>query len=156
MADDQNLGWWPRVRQVWPFATWLTSVLFITALLTVLATAHRLGVRNPVPFILAASDPAAGSLLLLGFAVALPQLYLPPRLDAMRCVMIPLLHLLSIACFRIILSASSLGLTLAISEMAVLDRVWTNAGFLAVLWMLETAVLLAFLAFGRKRGGDTL
>jgi hypothetical protein len=140
----------------WPYATWAATTLFAVGGCAGALIAWRMGVRSPLAFIFAISDPAAAAILLMGLAVAAPDLYIPDRISLLHVFAFPTLYTLGILIFRFFIAASPIGLVMAMSEIPRLDRMWSNLTFLSALWAAQVIILFIYFLIAKRRGPDKI
>jgi hypothetical protein len=134
-------GWTRTVRETWPYAVGVISLLFATAIGTAFAWSFVNGARSFREFAATGLEPALSAALLCLCAGLAPSLYAGKRLIITHVISLPILWASFILLGRQGVSASGLDL-IAVPSLDKFFMIWADWRMVAVVWGAQTIVLL--------------
>jgi hypothetical protein len=144
--------WFDRVKGVWPYATAVTTLMFVATSLVGGFIAWQSGADEFFSYVLAAADPAVASLGMLAVCLAKPDVFAGKRFRMPHLLTLPTLFLV------IVYAIKSLGRLSAASVRRIegaerFDLIWLDPAIVVEAWLVLVLVMVAVGVFAGERDG---
>ena len=143
-------GWFKTVRETWPYAVDVISLLFATAVGAAFAWSYVNGARSFRQFAATGLEPALSAALLCVCAGLAPSLYAGKRVILSHVIALPILWASFIFLGRQGVSASGLDL-IAVPSLDKFFMIWADSRMVAVVWLAQTLVLFITMARANRQ-----
>lgn len=150
--EASKVTWSARVRESWPYATAVTTVLFATCSLVGCFVTWQAGADGLVNYVLAAADPALAAIGLMLVCVVAPDVFSGRRFRMPHVLTLPILYVF------IVYAIKSLGRDSAAQLQRIegaqrFDLIWLDHRvILEALVVLVVVMAVASVFFSEKEG----
>lgn len=135
-----SLDWKTKLIQVWPYASTVTTVMFLCVACVGAFLTWQSGAQGTMSFMLAIVDPSMAAIVLLIVAIVLPDVFRGSQFRLPHVVSLPTLYLALVFGTKVIAQGSFSSL-LRVEGAARVDLMWLQPKALILSFVVTVAIL---------------
>ena len=147
-SPTDSKKWKEELKEVWPYATAVTTLLFSTASITACFVTWQTGPENPFSYVLAVVDPALAALVMILTCVLRPAVFSGGPFAFPHMLTLPTLYMAVVYGFKLL--GRDAATVQRIEGVGRFDLIWLDTRMVLVVFIGMIVVMSAVGAFKAK------